>query len=102
MSGPIGSDAAALARRTHAYRAVQMTRDAARRLHALGDPTGSSAHVVALAATVEDVLRIHEPRDGTRRCPACSAGGVSSIWPCRTWREVAQRLVLMAEAADGA
>lgn len=66
--------------------------DAARLDARSGDAYGYSAQarhdVEVLGAALADALFLHEPRDGSPLCPACSAPGCPRVWPCRTWRRI--------------
>lgn len=49
--------------------------------------------VTVLSGALAECLGMHEPRDGSPYCPACSAHGGRVPWPCRVWQraEIALR-----------
>lgn len=84
--GPLG--VAELATALAAWRYIDAARVDARTSDAYGYSAQARHDVETLGAALADVLFLHEPRDGSPLCPACSVKGCPRPWPCQTWRRV--------------
>ena len=85
MSAPIGPDAVALASRLAVWRRIQEARISAEADDEYGFAAMARENVIALSGALENILNLHEPRDGRPYCPTCSTRGKPSPWPCPTW-----------------